>query len=237
MLADIHRLLFIKHGIHEAYICTSLRSNRAVQHELEGDISDKVTAQRIDKRCHHLRKVSDGISYYRGIFTDDNILHSQRQRAVSHKLRDEIEILLSTMSNEMWNQFNTVNVAFTNSMSETTKAKNRLQTHLAKEIFQTEMLIDSLKKALRDKECPLMVVQTRLDESTHRPTVELCRTTHTTEVKEIEDTIHKLHESVMEAENTLQKLVKTKAALEHDLSIKANSLKSFPSTPLLVGYT
>lgn len=67
-------------------------------------------------------------------------------------------------------------------------------------------------------------------------------------MKEIEDTILKLRERLMEAENTLQMLVKTKAALEHDLSIKANSLfldqekcmgmrKSFPSTPHLVGYT
>lgn len=69
-----------------------------------------------------------------------------------------------------------------------------------------------------------------------------------TEVREIEDTIHKLRERLMEAEKTLQTLVKTKVALEHDLSIKANSLfldqekcmsmrKSFPSTPRLVGYT
>lgn len=43
------------------------RSNRAAQHELERDISDKVTAQRIDDRCHHLRNTSDGIGYYRGI--------------------------------------------------------------------------------------------------------------------------------------------------------------------------
>jgi len=69
-----------------------------------------------------------------------------------------------------------------------------------------------------------------------------------TEVREIEDTIHKLKQRLMEAENTLQTLVKTKVSLEHDLSIKANSLfldqekcmsmrKSFPSTPRLVGYT
>uniref|UniRef100_A0A4W5R1C8 Tektin n=1 Tax=Hucho hucho TaxID=62062 RepID=A0A4W5R1C8_9TELE len=253
---------------------TSIRSNRAAQHELERDLSDKVTAQRIDNRCHHLRNASDGISYYRGIerldpslslpdswskFTDDNILHSQSERAVSHKLRDVIEILLNATSNEMWKHFNTVNVAFTNRMSETADAKNSLQTHLAKtlqEIFQTEMLIESLKKALRDKECPLKVAQTRLDERTRRPNVELCRDNPhhrlVREVREIEDTIQKLRERLMEAENTLQKLVKTKAALEHDLSIKANSLfldqekcmgirKSFPSTPrlslLLLGHS
>ena len=68
------------------------------------------------------------------------------------------------------------------------------------------------------------------------------------EVREIEDTIHKLREKLMEAENTLQILLKTKVTLEHDLSVKANSLfldqekcmsmrKSFPSMPRLVGYT
>lgn len=65
-------------------------------------------------------------------FTDDNILHSQSERAASHKLRDEIEILLNTTSNEMWNQFNSVNVSFTNRISEMADAKNNLQTHLAK---------------------------------------------------------------------------------------------------------
>lgn len=44
-----------------------LRSNRAAQHELERDLSDKVSAQRIDDRCHYLRNTSDSISYYRGI--------------------------------------------------------------------------------------------------------------------------------------------------------------------------
>ncbi|XP_056153718.1 tektin-3 [Lampris incognitus] len=249
---------------------TQLASNRAAQHELERDINDKMTAQRIDDRCHHLRNASDSISYYRGIerldpslslpdswskFTDDNILHSQSQRATSHKLRDEIEVLLNATSNEMWSQFNNVNVAFTNRISETADAKNSLQAHLAKtlqEIFQTEMLIESLKKALKDKECPLKVAQTRLEERIRRPNVELCRDSPhyrlVSEVREIEDTIQKLQERLMEAENTLHMLVKTKVSLEHDLSIKGNSLfldqekcmsmrKSFPSTPRLVGYT
>ncbi|KAM6951631.1 tektin-3 [Aplochiton taeniatus] len=247
-----------------------LASNRAAQHELERDLNDKVSAQRIDDRCHSLRNMSDGISYYRGIdrldpslslpdswskFSDDNILHSQSQRVASHKLRDEVEVLLNATSNEMWSQFNAVNVAFTSRVSETADAKNSLQTHLAKtlqEIFQTELLMASLKQALRDKENPLKVAQTRLEERTRRPNVELCRDNPhhrlVGEVREIEDTIHKLRERLLEAENTLQSLAKTKAALEHDLSIKANSLfldqekcmgmrKSFPSSPRLVGYT
>lgn len=68
------------------------------------------------------------------------------------------------------------------------------------------------------------------------------------EVREIQDTIQKLQERLMEAEVTLQNLVQTKVSLEHDLSVKANSLfldqekcmsmrKSFPSMPRLVGFT
>ena len=56
----------------------------------------------------------------------------QSQRAASHKLRDEIEVLLSTTSNDMWTQFNSANVAFTNRISEIADTKNSLQTQLAK---------------------------------------------------------------------------------------------------------
>lgn len=65
-------------------------------------------------------------------FTDDNILRSQSERAASQKLRDEMEILMNATCAEMWNQFNSVNVAFSNRTSETADAKNSLQTHLAK---------------------------------------------------------------------------------------------------------
>ncbi|KAM4030998.1 tektin-3 isoform 1-T1 [Anomaloglossus baeobatrachus] len=247
-----------------------LASNRAAQHELERDISDKQAAYRIDDKCQNLRNTSDGIGYYRGVeridatisvpdtwakFSDDNILRSQSERVASAKLREDVESLLNATSNEMWNQFNLVNVSFTNRISDTADAKNKLQSHLAKtlqEIFQTEMTIDAIRKAIKDKMAPLKVAQTRLDERTRRPNVELCRDIAqlrlVQEVHEIDDTIQVLQQRLREAEDTLQMLVHTKANLEHDLSIKANSLfidqekcmgmrKSFPSTPRLVGYT
>ncbi|XP_029456157.1 tektin-3 [Rhinatrema bivittatum] len=255
---------------HLEKIIDQLASNRAAQHELERDVSDKQTALRIDDKCHHLRNTSDGISYFRGVdridatisvpetwakFTDDNILRSQSERAASSKLRDDVENLMIATANEMWNQFNTVNVAFTNRIAETNNAKNTLQNHLAKtlqEIFQTEMTIESLKKAIKDASAPMKVAQTRLDERIRRPNVELCRDSAqlrlVNEVHEIDDTIQSLQQRLREAEDTLQMLVHTKTNLEHELSIKANSLfldqekcmgmrKSFPSTPRLVGYT
>lgn len=65
-------------------------------------------------------------------FTDDNILRSQSERAASTKLRDDIQNLLVVTTNEMWNQFNKVNLAFTNRIAETADAKNKIQIHLAK---------------------------------------------------------------------------------------------------------
>ncbi|OWK15004.1 TEKT3 [Cervus elaphus hippelaphus] len=246
-----------------------LAANRAAQHELEKDLSDKQSAYRIDDKCHHLRNTSDGVSYFRGVervdatvsvpeswakFTDDNILRSQSERAASAKLREDIQNLLVVTANEMWNQFNKVNLAFTNRIAETADAKNKIQTHLAKtlqEIFQTEMTIESIKKAILEKSAFLKVAQTRLDERTRRPNIELCRDMAqlrlVNEVYEVDDTIQTLQQRLRDAEDTLQSLAHTKATLEHDLAVKANSLyidqdkcmsmrRSFPSTLRLVGF-
>lgn len=68
------------------------------------------------------------------------------------------------------------------------------------------------------------------------------------EVYEIDDTIQGLQQRLRDAEDILQTLLHTKANLEHDLAVKANSLfidqekcmgmrKTFPNTLRLVGYT
>lgn len=43
------------------------------------------------------------------------------------------------------------------------------------EIFQTEMAIESIRKAIKEKSAFLKVAQTRMDERTRRPNIELCR--------------------------------------------------------------
>ncbi|XP_057632159.1 tektin-3 [Chionomys nivalis] len=246
-----------------------LASDRAAQHELEKDLSDKQTALRIDGKCKDLRNTSEGVSYFRGVervdatvsvpeswakFTDDNILRSQSERAASTKLRDDIENLLVVTANEMWNQFNKVNLAFTNRIAETADAKNKIHVHLSKtlqEIFQIEMTIESIKKAIKEKSAFLKVAQTRLDERTRRPNIELCRDTAqlrlVNEVYEVDDTIQTLQQRLRDSEDTLQSLVHTKTILEQDLAVKANTLyidqekcmsmrKSYPNTLRLVGF-
>lgn len=241
--------------------------NRAAQHELEKDTGDKFVAQTLDENCHGLRNSSRGIAYHNGVdridntlsvpetwaqFSNNNIQRSQSERAASKNMRNEIESVLNSCANEMWQEWNAVNVALTQRMQESTDARNKLQTHLSKvlqEIFDMEKNIEFLKKAIQDKEAPMQVAQTRLDTRIRRPNVELCRdpVQHrlVEEVHEITETVESLQAKLRMAENSLQHLLRTKASLEQDLSIKNNSLfidrekclgmrKTFPMSPRVV---
>jgi len=52
--------------------------------------------------------------------------------------------------------------------------KNSLQLQTMQEIFDMERNIELLRKAIQDKERPMKVAQTRLEERTRRINVELC---------------------------------------------------------------
>lgn len=241
--------------------------NRAAQHELERDASDKFIAENLDTTCHGLRNASRGIAYHDGVhridntlsvpetwakYSNNNIQRSQSERAASKNMRNEIESVINQCNNEMWQAWNAVNVALSQRSQETTDARNKIQTHLSKvlqEIYDMEKNIELLKKAIQDKEAPMQVAQTRLDTRLRRPNVELCRdpVQHrlVEEVGEITTTVDNLQHKLREAENALQALLRTKAALEQDLSIKNNSLfidrekclamrKTFPMAPRIV---
>jgi len=129
-----------------------------------------------------------------------------------------------------------------------TDAKNKITCHLERvqqELYDLEKHLDVIRKAIEDKAPSLKVAQTRLERRTHRSDVELCRDeAHfriVSEVQDINETLEQLQRKLGEVEATHQQLLKTKACLEHDLKIKANSLfidrekcmglrKSFPIT-------
>lgn len=246
-----------------------LALDRAAQHEMEKDSSDKFTSLSLDNTCHQLRNTSRGIAYHDGIervdnttsvpeswakFSNDNIQRSQSERAASKDARNKIEQLLNKCATAMINQWNAVNNAFTDRIKEYMDAKHKLQTHLSKvlqEIFDMEKNVELLKKCIQDKENPMQVAQTRLATRTRRPNVEACRdpVQHrlVEEVYEINETVDSLKAKLREAENALQHLLRTKSALEQDLSIKNNSLfidrekcmgmrKTFPMSPRVASY-
>ena len=65
-------------------------------------------------------------------YSNNNIQRSQSERAASKNMRNEIESVLNSCANEMWQEWNSVNVALTQRMQDSTDARNRLQTHLSK---------------------------------------------------------------------------------------------------------
>eukprot|EP00745_Piridium_sociabile_P043626 TRINITY_DN89474_c0_g1_i3.p1 TRINITY_DN89474_c0_g1~~TRINITY_DN89474_c0_g1_i3.p1 ORF type:complete len:356 (+),score=121.29 TRINITY_DN89474_c0_g1_i3:97-1068(+) len=255
----------MRNTIEKANVQLSL--DRAAQHELEKDHIDKQVAESMDTSCHGIRNSSRGIAFHDGVyridntvsvpetwarFSNDNVQRSQSERAASKQMRNEIESVLNACANEMWNQWNSVNVGLNQRIQESTDARNRLQTHLSKvlqEIFDMEKNIDLLKKSIQDKQSPMQVAHTRLDIRTRRPNVELCRdpVQHrlVEEVGEITGTVEALQARLRDSENALQHLLRTKAALEADLAVKNNSLfidrekclamrKTFPMSPRIV---
>nr|XP_015215582.1 PREDICTED: tektin-5 isoform X1 [Lepisosteus oculatus] len=247
-----------------------LETNRKVQHVMEKDIDDKHAAYHIEDRCHKLMDFTSGIAFFMDVdrmdvsasvpeswakFSENSILLSQSERAATAKVRDEVERVVEVTSREMWSQYHRVNIAFASCISETAEAKDKLQAHLAKtlqEVFQTERTISALEEAIRNKEAPLKVAQTRLKERSKRPNIELCKDPpHSkllTEIHSINGTVASLKLHLAEARDSLQQLVNSKATLEQELFAKAHSLfidrekcmgirKIFPSSPRLAGYT
>ncbi|ESP00804.1 hypothetical protein LOTGIDRAFT_225697 [Lottia gigantea] len=224
-----------------------LKVDRACQHAMEVDCKDKHHAQHLDDRMQQLKNSSAGIGYFPSIenvdntitipeswarYSQENIARSQKERAASEKLRGEIDSCMRSCASEMWNIFNAVNNAFNTRIHETTDARNKLQAHLQRtmqEIFDMERNIHLLRKAIQDKENPMKVAQTRLDERTRRIHVEVCHDpvmkTLKNEVNEIRESIAILQKTLNDSELSLSRLLKTKSVIEHDIGVKENSLK------------
>lgn len=81
-------------------------------------------------------------------FSNDNIQRSQSERAASRQMRNEIESVLNSCANEMWQEWNAVNVNLTKRCQESTDARNRLQTHLSKVICCLYLLYLNIKRSI-----------------------------------------------------------------------------------------
>ncbi|CAG9821830.1 unnamed protein product [Phaedon cochleariae] len=223
-----------------------MRNNRAAQHELETDVKSKDSALGIDNMCHQLNNFSKGINYYGGIEKFDPtvsttvtwaensnriVQRSQAERGKSAQMRSDIDNLINTCAQEIWDAWSNTNNALARRSAETLETKSKLQMHLHKvqqEIFDLEKNIELLKKAIMDKSNPMKVAHTRLEARTHRKEVELCRDTAQDrlvyEVRDLQDNVEMLHRKLQEAEAQHQQLLKTRSNLESDLHNKVNSL-------------
>jgi len=246
-----------------------IKRNRDRKQELEMDWSDKKEAEEIDSFCGGLKNEHTSKQFHAGSakfqeiqstpeswaqFTHDNITRAEHERMASIQLRTLIDNVLQDTSRDMREQADSVDSSFQKRVEEVQDSKNKLEENLRKvcdEISSTEKNIGDLKKAIKDKENPMKVAQTRLHTRENRPNVELCRDpvqyNLVNEVQEIASSVDALMQKLNSAENALKDLQDNRMSLEKEIAIKTNSLfidkakcmthrTRYPSTLKLQGY-
>ncbi|KAK3744964.1 hypothetical protein QZH41_008492 [Actinostola sp. cb2023] len=216
------------------------------RHQLHLDLTDKYTTLQIDGDCHTMNNMSSNIGFHvnptRTIkgsvtpetwdsFSNYNKLRAEAEMKASQHLREAIFSTLQQTANDLEAQRKASEYAFRKRTHESQQAKSELewqQKNTDKEIATLEGDIRELKDAIDAKNAPMMVAQTRLENRTYRPNIELCRDQpqyqlcH--EVAQISGSIRALTEKLRESENSLQALRSTLNRINEDLAIKSNSI-------------
>lgn len=217
------------------------------RHQLHCDLTDKCVALDIDGHNATLNNDSaDAIDFQvnptrtlKGSVTPEtwdsysqyNKLRGEAEMKASQRLREAIFATLEKTKNDLEAQRRATEYAYRKRIHECEQAKNELewqQKNTKEEIAAMEGDISALQRAIYAKMAPMQVAQTRLEQRTRRPNVELCRDApqyqlcH--EVAEIEGSINELNEKLRVAENALSNLLADLARIEQDLAIKTRSL-------------
>ncbi|XP_072273573.1 tektin-4 [Pyxicephalus adspersus] len=223
-----------------------IRTNRDAKEKLEMDWSDKVEAYDTDDKCGRYNNQSTDIQFHHNSskfedntstpeswaqYSHDNIYRAERERMASINLRSLIDNILQDTSEDLRSQCDSVNSAFAKRCEEVEDCKRKMENHLKKtlkEIGDQENNIAALKQAIKDKEAPIKVAQTRLYQRSYRPNVELCRDPVqfrlVSEVGELTESVEFLKQKLEEAEQCLRNLEDTRMSLENDIANKANTL-------------
>ncbi|XP_007955660.1 tektin-4 [Orycteropus afer afer] len=223
-----------------------IRLNREQKETCEMDWSDKVEAYNMDETCSRYHNQCTEVQFHPhsarleesastpetwAKFTRDNLYRAERERLASVNLRQLIDSILRDTSEDLRLQCDAVNLAFGRRCEELEDARHKLDHHLRKtlrEITDQEYNVAALKQAIKDKEAPLRVAQSRLYQRSHRPNVELCRDAAqfrlVSEVEDLNTSLAALKEKLLEAEQLLHNLEDTRMSLERDIAVKSNSL-------------
>ncbi|XP_063814398.1 tektin-4 isoform X1 [Pseudophryne corroboree] len=223
-----------------------IRMNRDAKEKLEMDWSDKVEAYDTDVKCGRYSNQSTEIQFHHNSskwedntstpetwaqYSHEIIYKAERERIASINLRSLIDNILQDTAEDLQTQCNTVNSAFAQRCEEMEDAKRKMESHLRNilnEIGGQEKNIAALKQAIKDKEAPVKVAESRLYERSYRPNVELCRDPAqfrlVSEVGELTESIEFLKQKLEEAEQSLRNLEDTRMSLEKDIAYKTNAL-------------
>ncbi|XP_041085213.1 tektin-4 [Polyodon spathula] len=223
-----------------------IRSNREAKQTLELDWSDKYEAYNIDDQCgrynnqsteiqSHMNsaKFQDHISHPETWteFTRQNIGNAVHERLTSIDLRGLIDKVIQDTADDLRDQCAAVDRALAKRCEEMNAAKVKMEQHLdsiLNQIGAQEKNIAALHQAIKDKEAPMKVAQTRLYDRSSRPNMELCRDhvqlRMVNEVGEITESIESLQRKYEEAQQSLSNMEDTRMMLEKEICNKEHSL-------------
>lgn len=220
---------------------------REARQQLTNDNRDKNDARAIDDNCYRMTNKTGGISYKPNstrVHPSSTTPHTWNQFSQYNKdracteisasvtLREATDATMTTAKNELEAQRVATEYAYRKRIHEFEMQEKELtwqRERTLDEIAEMERDIRNLEAAIRDKEAPSKVAQTRLEYRTYRRNVELCRDEPqmglTAEVHQLEATIKTLKEKLAEAHQARFALYQNLERIEKDLETKRNSLK------------
>jgi len=223
-----------------------VRLNRKAIYNLEKDLKDKFTAESLDDKCSTMKNHMSNLYLKPGAakveansvtpeewedYSDVNINKAEQERMSSKQLRSITDGILQQAANDMNKQKAETDLCFDKRIRETKETKSKLEEHLSRVINQIQEIeenISRLEKAINDKTPNLKVAHTRLDTRKDRPNVELCRDPVQyrliAEVTELNESVERLKERLVDAETSLKGLIRNQLDLEEDIETKSNTL-------------
>jgi tektin-2 len=215
--------------------------------QILADLQDKNVALDIDVTQYNLTEESPGISYKpdplrvpKGSTTPqqwEDFSRYNKERAdaemdSARRLREAIHHALQQTANDLQSQKLASDYAIRKRIHEFERALDELnwqKRQTEEEIAELENDIRRLVDDIRAKINPNKLAQTRLENRTYRPGVELCRDNVqyglTDEVKQIEASKKALEEKLRQAQHALDGLEKNLHKINEDIQCKTNSLK------------
>lgn len=214
--------------------------------QVVADLHDKNIALGIDIDQYNLTEQSPNISFKpdpcrvpNGSVTPQNwedFSRYNKERAdaemkASTTLREAIHHTLTKTENDLEAQKAATEYAYRKRIHETEQAKDELEwqkANLEDEIAKQEAAIRALEESIRAKNPPQKLAETRLENRTYRPNVELCRDAPqyglVDEVQQLKTTRLALQEKLRQAKHILDGLEKNLNNVNEQIANKTNSL-------------
>jgi tektin-2 len=215
--------------------------------QLLADLQDKNIALDIDIEQYNLTEDSPNISYKpdptrvpKGSTTPQqwedysryNKERAESEMAKSRALRETNHHVIQQVKNDLSNQQNAVDFALRKRIHDFERALDELRwqkQQTEEEIADLEAEIRRLEAAIRAKINPMKLAQTRLENRTYRPNVELCRDSPqyglTDEVKQLEATSKVLEDQLAAARHALHGLHQKLHHIDDEIELKTASLE------------